>query len=74
LANTLEFSKAQQQRKKVEAFVRGTEESDRIAPLAPAQTEVRVAAVLRSSWQPSLPNRKNVGDDFRRSAMEILQQ
>jgi len=41
LANTPEFAKAQRGKKEGGSPVRGTQESDRIAPLAPAQTEVR---------------------------------
>src|SRR5437868_6977942 len=34
------------------SFVRGTEESDRAAPLAPAEVEIREGAVLRGSGGP----------------------
>ena len=52
LANTPEFAHAQRERKKVEALFAELEESDRAAPLAPAQTEVRAGAVLPGSGGP----------------------
>ena len=58
LAKTPEFAKAQRQRKEGGSPVRGTQESDRIASLAPAQTEVRAGAVLlgRSSPEHQAPS------------------
>ena len=52
LVNTPEFAKAQRQRKKVEALFAELKESNRIASLAPAQTEVRAGAVLPGSRGP----------------------
>jgi hypothetical protein len=52
LVNPAEFAKAQRERKKCGSPVRGTEESDRTASLAPAQTEVRAGAVLPGSRGP----------------------
>ena len=48
LANTPEFAKAQRQRKKVEALFAELKKSDRTAPLASAEIEVRTGAVLLS--------------------------
>src|ERR1700724_1050972 len=52
LANTPEFAQAQRQRKEGGSLVRGTEEPDRPASLAPAETEVRAGAVLPGSGGP----------------------